>query len=85
MNLPTLYIKKKKKTFKKKVKFSNVIIIHEVGNCEEHRSARNGLQDLRDQQRFQRRIRNTELILYPILEIKMKQMFFDILPYACIF
>ena len=76
MHQPTLYTKKKKTL---KVKFSDFITIHEVGNSDEHQAARNGLQELRDQQRFQRRIQNIEFILYPILENKMKKIFFNIL------
>lgn len=69
----------------KKVRFSNIVTIYEIDNSSEHQSARDGLQDFRDRQRFQRRIKNVELILNCILEDKIKKYLFDILPYACIF
>lgn len=36
----------------KKVRFSNDITIHEVGNSMEDREARDGLQDFRERERF---------------------------------
>ena len=66
---------------KKKVRFSDIVTAYEVGSSEEHRLARNGLQDLRDRQRFQRRIKNTELILNDVLKIKMIIFCFHYLPF----
>lgn len=47
----------------KQVRFSDRIIIYEVGNSEEDKAARNGLQELRDRERFKMRIERTSLIL----------------------
>lgn len=51
-------------------------------NSEEHRSARSGLQHLRDRHRFQRRIKNVEIILNNVLKIKITKYFFDVLPFS---
>ena len=66
---------------KKQVRFSNIVTVYEIDNSEEHRLARNGLQNLRDRQRFQRRIKNTELILNNVLKIKMTIFCFHYLPF----
>ena len=65
---------------KKKVRFSKIITIYEIENSEEHRLARNGLQDLRDRRRFQRRIENLQIILDNTLKIKITKYLFDVLP-----
>ena len=65
----------------KRVRFSNIVIVYDVGSSEEHRAARNGLQDLRERQRFRKRIKNVELILSNVLKSKITQMFFYLLPY----
>lgn len=66
----------------KRVRFSDNITIFEVGNSEEHRSARNGLQLVQDRLHFQRRIQKSELILYDILNTKNKKfIFLYILPF----
>ena len=65
----------------KKVRVSNIVTVYEVGNSEEHRLARNGLQDLRDRQRFQRRIKNTESILNNVLKINIIKFYFHSLPF----
>ena len=67
---------------KKKVHFSNIIMIYEIDNSEEHRSARNGLQDLRDRHRFRRRIENIEITLNNVLKMKYIKYLFNILPYS---
>lgn len=64
----------------KKVRFSDNVRIYEVGNSEEDRFARNGPQDLRDRDRFQRRINSVEEILNNTLNIKLKKILFDVLP-----
>ena len=58
----------------KKVQFSDKITIYEFGNSEEHRSARNGLQDLRDRERFMLRVQRTGVILEEILINKLKKI-----------
>lgn len=72
----------KKEIKKKKVRFSNIVTVYEVEDSEEHRSARNGLQDLRDRHRFKKRIKNVEIILNPILKMKITSYFFTILPFS---
>lgn len=64
----------------KKIRFSDVVTVYEVGNSEEDQSARNGLQDTANHYRFQTRIKNTETIIKRILLNKIKKMFFDHLP-----
>ena len=59
---------------KKTVRFSDIVTIHEVGNSEDHRSARNGLQELRDRERFKRRIQYTSLLLNNVLVDKLKKI-----------
>lgn len=66
----------------KKVCFSKIVTVFEMENSEEHRSARNGLRDLQDRYRFQRRIENVELVLNDFLKIKMIKLLFDILPFS---
>lgn len=58
----------------KKVRFSHNVTIYEVGNSEEHRSARDGLQDLRDRERFKLRVQHTSEILNKILINKLKKI-----------
>ena len=45
----------------KKVRFSNNITINEVGNTEEHRSARDRDRERRDRERFRRKYMNLYL------------------------
>ena len=56
----------------KKVHFSDVIIFHKVGMTIDDRSARDGLQDARDRERFQMRIHSTNLLLSDILRKKIE-------------
>ena len=58
----------------KRVQFSHNVTIYEVENSDEHRSARNGLQDLRDRERFKLRIQHTSEILNEILINKLKKI-----------
>ena len=66
---------------KKNVKFSSTVVAYKVGNTEEHRSARNGVQDLRDRHRFQRRIDNLQLIFNNVLNKKINKILFHVLPF----
>ena len=61
----------------KKVQFSDVTTVHEVCSCEEHRSARSGLEWIQaaaDQQRFHMRIQKISLVLNSVIEKKLKQI-----------
>ena len=64
------------------VRFSNIVTIYEIGNSEQHRSARNGLQDLRNYQRFQRRIEHMQLIIDDVLKFKIIKYLFNVLPFS---
>ena len=69
----------------KKVRFSTYDTIYLVGKSEEDRAARNGLQELRDRQRFQKKIEKIELILNPVLNSKIKKIVYHLLPFdVCI-
>lgn len=70
---------------RKKVEFLELIIIYEVGNSKEDKLARNGLQELRDRHRFQKRIKNIESILNIVLNQKVKKIHFDILPFNILY
>ena len=61
----------------KKVRFSNNITIYDVGNTEEHRSARDGDRERRDRERFQRKYMNFIPVLNRILEIRLKLLLFN--------
>ena len=61
----------------KKVRFSNDITVHEVGNTEEHRSARDGDRERRDRERFQRKYMNFVPILNKMIEIRLKLLLFN--------
>ena len=61
----------------KKVHFSHDITIYEVGNTEEHRSARVGDRKRRDRERFQKKYMNSIPILNYILEIRLKLLLFN--------
>lgn len=59
----------------KKVHFSHVYIFHNVCQCRDHKSARNGIQWIQaaaDQRRFRLRIQKTSLILDNVLKNKLK-------------
>ena len=59
----------------KNVPFSNDITVYEVDNTEEHRSARNEFRELRDRQRFHRKIDILEPILKHELEIRITKSY----------
>ena len=61
----------------KKVCFSQVITVFEVGNDEEHRCARDGSRDMRDRSRFQRKYRNFIYVLDNLIQMKIKKLPFD--------
>lgn len=61
----------------KKVSFSNEIVIYEVGNTEEHRSARDGDSERRDRERFRRKYVDFVPILSSVLEKRMKSILFN--------
>lgn len=61
----------------KKVSFSNEIVIYEVGNTDEHRAARDGDRERRDQERFQRKYVNFVPILSSVIENRLKLLLFN--------
>ena len=61
----------------KKVRFSSIVTTHEVGNTEEHRSARDGDQERRDRERFRIKYMNFIPTLNKILEIRIKLLLFN--------
>ena len=61
----------------KKVRFSNEIVIYEVGSTEEHRAARDGDRERRDRERFERKYVNFVPILSVVIENRVKLLLFD--------
>lgn len=61
----------------KKVRFSNVIVIHILDDTEEDR---NSSTFHLDRWRFQKKIENVELLLNEMIRNKIKKIFFDVLP-----
>ena len=70
---------------KKKVQFSNNIIIYEISNSEEDRLATNGFEEFQDRHRFQKRIKYIELILCTVLNQRIKKNLFDVLPFYILY
>ena len=61
----------------KRVRFSEKIKVHEIGNCADDKSSRNGLQWIQaaaDRQRFEIRIQRTSLILNDVLRRKLEEI-----------
>ena len=62
---------------KKKVCFLNIVTVYEVGNSEEHRSARDGDRERRDRERFKRKYMNFVPVLNKMLEIRLRILLFN--------
>lgn len=61
----------------KKVKFSENISVHEIGNTQDEKSARKGMQWIQaacDRQRFQMRIQRIDLSLNDVLVKKLEKI-----------
>lgn len=85
--LPSTRKKKIPKTLitEKKVHFSDIVIIYEISNTKEDKAARNGLQELRDRDRFKRRIKHTSLLLDGYLNKLKERVFKRILRISFVF